>query len=147
MFSAARDVACSVWKNCICFGFCDDAVRPAAGTRTYWVFFVAMALLLRRLSSPHLPPRGPVGPEPRAALPPTRCLQSPKLALRFIARHRPSSTGWDEVFAKDRSTAGAERAGRRLPPEPPLRPAVRDAGDRHYSAVVPPSITSSLPVT
>ena len=41
---AARDVACSVWKNCICFGFASEAVRPAAGTSTYCFFFCAMTI-------------------------------------------------------------------------------------------------------
>ena len=36
---AGENAACRAWKNCICFGFASETVRPAAGTSTYCVFF------------------------------------------------------------------------------------------------------------
>ena len=41
-----------------------------------------------------------MGSKRLAGLPPTRCLQSPGVP-GLSGQHRPSSTEWDEVLAKD----------------------------------------------
>ena len=54
-----------------------------------------------------------MGSKRLAGLPPTRCLQSPGVP-GLSGQHRPSSTEWDEILAKDRIGLGLLRAAERF---------------------------------